>query len=133
MKYNIECQATKHTQLAQHLIDGLRRSGGHLTGLSLRGTSDWIPKRIIVSEGNYPSLNHITLFSIWISSAVFVPFVSNRLPQLISLHASDIHSDEGKMKWQEAFDVWRAVKKSIREQGKDIKPEYLTLEALYDP
>ena len=26
-----------------------------------------------------------------------------------------------------------AIKKSIREQGKDLEPEYLTLEALYDP
>ena len=132
MKYTIDCQATKGTQLGQQLIDGLRESGDHLTGLSLRGTSDWIPKRFIVSECNYPSLNHITLFSIWISSAVFVPFVSNRLPQLISLHASDIHFDEGEIKWQEAFGVWRAVKKSVREQGKDLKLEYLTLEALYD-
>jgi len=120
------------TQLGQQLVDGLRASGDHLTGLSLCGAPYWIHKRFIVSEDNYPSLTHIVLSSIWISSAVFVPFVSNKLPQLISLHASYIHFDGGEIKWQEAFDVWRAVKKSLREQGTDLKLKHLTLAALYD-
>jgi len=132
MEYALGYQATIRTQLGRHLVDGLRTSGDHLTGLSLRATSDWLPKQFIVSEDNYPSLTHIALYSIWISSAVFVPFVSNRLPQLISLHASDIHFDEGEIGWQEAFDVWRAVKKSIREQGNGLKLERLTLATLYD-
>jgi hypothetical protein len=96
MEYTLDRQATKRTQLGRQLIDGLRASGDHFTGLSFRGTSDWVPKQFIVSEDNYPSLTHVVLTSIWISSAVFVPFVSNRLPQLISLHASDIHFDEGE-------------------------------------
>ena len=120
------------TQLGQQLVDGLRASGDHLTGLSLRGAPYWIPKRFIGSEDNYPSLTHIALSSIWISSAVFVPFISNKLPQLISLHASYIYFDEGEIKWREAFDVWRAVKKSLREQGTDLKLKHLTLAALYD-
>jgi len=132
MEYTLDSQATKRAQLGQQMIDGLCASGDHLTSISLRGTSDWIPKQFIVSEDNYPSLTHIALFSIWISSAIFVPFISNRLPQLISLHASDIHFDEGEMRWQEAFDVWRAVKKSVKEQGKDLKLERLTLAMLYD-
>ena len=85
-----------------------------------------------VSEDNYPSLTHIALSFIWISSAVFVPFISNKLPQLISLHASYIYFDGGEIKWQEAFDVWRAVKKSLREQGIDLKLKHLTLATLYD-
>ena len=133
MEYTLDYQATKRTQLGRKLVDGLRASGDHLTSLSLRGTFDWVPKQFIVSEDNYPSLTHIALFSIWISSAVFVPFVSNRLPQLISLRASDIHFDEGEIRWQEAFDVWRAIKKSVREQGKELKLEHLTLATLYDP
>ena len=132
MEYVLDHQATKRTQLGRQLIDGLRASGDHFAGLSLRGTSDWVPNRFIVSEDNYPSLTHIVLSSIWISSAVLVPFVSNKLPQLISLHAGDIHFDEGEIRWQEAFDVWRAVKKSLREQGKDLKLERLTLAMLYD-
>lgn len=132
MEYTLDYQATKRTQLGRELVDGLRASGDHLRGLSLRGTSDWVPKQFILSEDNYPNLTHIALFSIWISSSVFVPFVSNRLPQLVSLHASDIHFDEGEMRWQEAFDEWRAIKKSLKEQGKDLKLEHLTLAALYD-
>ena len=127
--YTPDCQ---WTQLGQQLVDGLRTSGDHLTGLFLRGTPYWIPKRLIISEDNYPSLTHITLSSIWISSAVFVPFVSNKLPQLISLHASYIYFDEGEIRWQEAFGVWRAVKKSLREQGTDLKLKQLTLATLYD-
>jgi len=132
MEYTPDYRAAAGTQLGRQLVDGLRASGDHLTGLSLRATSDWLPNQFIVSEDNYPSLTHIALYSIWISSAVFVPFVSNRLPQLISLHASDIHFDEGEIRWQEAFDVWRAVKKSIMEQGKGLKLERLTLSTLYD-
>jgi len=119
-------------RLGQQLVDGLRASGDHLTGLSLSGAPYWIQKRFIVSEDNYSSLTHIVLSSIWISSAVFVPFISSRLPQLILLHATYIHFDEGEIKWREAFDVWRAVKKSLREQGTDLKLKHLTLAALYD-
>jgi len=133
MGYIPEYQATKQTQLGQQLVDGLRASGDRLTSLSIRGAPWWKPKRLIVSEDNYPSLTHITLSSIWISSAVFVPFISSRLPQLISLHASDIHFDRGEIRWREAFDVWRAVKKSIREQGKNLKLEDVTLTMLYGP
>jgi len=129
LRYNTHHQ---WTQLGQQLVDGLRASGDHLTGLSHCGAPNWISKRLIISEDNYPSLTHIALSSIWISSAVFVPFVSSRLSQLISLHARYIHFDGGEIKWREAFDVWRAVKKSIREQGKDLKLERLTLEMLYD-
>jgi len=132
VEYTLDHQAAKWTQLGPQLVDGLRASGDHLTGLSLRGAPYWIPRQLIVSEDNYPSLTHIALFSIWISSAVFVPFVPNRLPQLISLHASYIYFEEGEIRWQEAFDVWRAVKKSIREQGKGLKLEHLTLVMLYD-
>jgi len=128
-EYTPDCQ---WTQLGQQLIDGLRASGDRLIGLSLSGAPYWIPNRLIVSEDNYPSLTHIVLSSIWIPSAVFVPFISNKLPQLISLHASYIYFDGGEIKWQEAFDVWRAVKKSLREQGKDLKLERLTLENLYE-
>jgi len=63
-EYFITYQVTKWTQLGQQLVDGLRASGDHLTGLSLRGTPYWIPNRLIISEDNYPSLTHITLFSI---------------------------------------------------------------------
>jgi len=128
----LDYKATRWAQLGQQLLDGLCASGDHLTGLSLRGAPYWILKRLIISEDNYPSLTHIALFSIWMSSAVFVPFVSSRLPQLISLHASDIHFNGGEIEWQEAFDVWRAVKESLREQGKDLKLEHLTMETLYD-
>ena len=38
MVYTLDYQATKWTQLGQQLVDGLRASGDHLTGLSLRGT-----------------------------------------------------------------------------------------------
>ena len=132
MDFILDPQTTQYPQLGRQLIDGLRASGDHLTRLSLCGTSDWLPQQFIVSEDNYPSLTHITLFSIWISPAVFVPFVERRLPQLISLQASDIHFVGEGMRWQEAFDVWRAVKKSVREQGKDLKLEYLTFATLYD-
>jgi len=134
---SLETHHVNHTfnyqwaQLGQQLVDGLYASGDHLTGLSLRGAPYWISKRLIVSEDNYPSLTYIALFSIWISSAIFVPFISSRLPQLISLHASYIYLDEGE-RWQEAFDVWRAVKRSVKEQGKDLKLKHLTLVALYD-
>lgn len=132
MEYTLDHQAKKRTQLGRQLVDGLRASGDHFTGLSFRGTSDWMPKQFIVSEDNYPRLTHVVLTSIWISSTVFVPFVSKRLPQLILLHARDIHFDEGEIRWQEAFDIWRAVKKSIREQGQRLKLEHLNLGILYD-
>ena len=132
MEYPLDHQATKRTQLGRQLIDGLRASGDHLMGLSLRGTSDWVPKQFIVSENNYPSLTHVVLASIWVCSTVFVPFVSNRLPRLISLHASDIHFDGGEIRWQEAFDIWRAIKRSVREQGQGLKLEHLDLKALYN-
>jgi len=119
-------------QLAQQLVDGMRASGDHLTGLFLRGAPFWTPKPLVVSEYNYPSLTHIALSSIWVSSPMFVPFVSNKLPQLISLHASYIYFDGGELEWREAFDVWRAVKKSLREQGTYLKLKHLTLATLYD-
>jgi len=43
MEYTLDLQATKWTQLGQQLVDGLRASGDHLTGLSLRGAPYWIP------------------------------------------------------------------------------------------
>ena len=132
MDYILDSQATQYPQLGRQLVDGLRASGDHLTSLSLRGTHGWTPMQFIVSEDNYPSLTHIALVSIWISSAVFVPFISSRLPQLISLQASDIHFVGEGIRWQEAFDVWRAIKKSVREQGKDLKLEHLTFAALHN-
>ena len=132
MEYTLDKQATKRTPLGRQLIDGLRVSGDHLKDLSFRGTSDSVPKRLILSADNYPCLTHVFLTSIWISSAVFVPFVSNRLPHLISLCVNNLHFDGGEMRWQEAFDIWRAVKKSVREQGSELKLERLTLVSLYD-
>jgi hypothetical protein len=132
MEYTLDRQATKRPQLGRQLIDGLRASGDHLKGLSFRGTSDSVPKQIIISEDNYPSLTHVFLASVWISSAVFVPFISNRLPHVISLHASNIHFDEGEITWNEAFDIWRAVKKSVREQGQELKLEHLNLASLHE-
>ena len=132
MGYTLDRQAVKQTQLGQQLIDSLRVSGDHFVDLSFRGTSDWVPKQIITSEDNYPSLTHILLASICISPTVFIPFVSNKLPQLISVHLTDIHFNEGEIRWQEAFDIWRAVKKSVKEQGKELKLEHLILATLYD-
>ena len=132
MGYDLEHRTIKRTHLGRQLIDCLRVSGDHFTSLSFHGTTDWVPKQFILFEDNYPSLIHISLSSIWISSTVFVRFVSNKLPQLISLHITDIHFDEGDIKWIEAFDIWRAVKKSVKEQGQELKLEHLTLATLYD-
>jgi hypothetical protein len=132
MEYTLNPQATKRPQLGRQLIDGLRASGDHLKRLSFRGTLDWVPNQIIISEDDYPSLTHVFLTSVWISSTVFVSFISNRLPHLISLHASNIHFDEGEITWKEAFDIWRAVKKSVWEQGRELKLEHLNLVALQD-
>ena len=48
------------TQLGQQLVDGLRASGDHLTGLFLSGAPYWIPNRLIVSRRlgvNIPGVN----------------------------------------------------------------------------
>ena len=132
MGYTLDSQATKRTPLGRQLVDSLRASGDHFVSLSVRGTTDCLPKQFTISEGNYPSLIHVFLASIWISSTVFVRFVSNKLPQLISLRLIDIHFEEGEITWREAFDIWRAIKKSGREQGQDLKLEHLSLASLYD-